>query len=118
MTEKTLAEHFHEYFSICIGRHKDLKKEVFKLRCDVYCKELGYEKVCHHCENGEDCEIDDFDRYSEYVLIKHRATGIYAGCVRLVAPPQMTKKLYFPLKSTVYNPSIQKSGIFTGRRKC
>ena len=59
MTEKTLAEHFHDYFSISIADTTDLKKAVFKLRYDVYCTELGYEKNC-----PIDSEKDNFDEYS------------------------------------------------------
>ena len=68
-------------------------------RCDVYCKELGYEKVCQHLENSENSEIDDFDRYSEHVLIKHKASGIYAGCVRLVKPPPQNPKALLPFEA-------------------
>jgi N-acyl amino acid synthase of PEP-CTERM/exosortase system len=82
MIEKSLAQHFHDYFSICIANTVELKKEVFKLRYDVYCAELGYEKNC-----PVDCEQDIFDEYSTHVLIMHRSSGIYAGCVRLVTPP-------------------------------
>ena len=33
-----------------------------------------------------DCEKDVFDEYSTHVLIKHKATNLYAGSVRLVTP--------------------------------
>jgi N-acyl amino acid synthase of PEP-CTERM/exosortase system len=94
MTEKTLADHFHEYFSLCIADTIDLKKEVFKLRYDVYCAELGYEKDC-----PIDCEKDSFDEYSTHVLIKHRSSGIYAGCVRLVTPPPHNPKALLPFEA-------------------
>lgn len=93
MTEKTLAQHFHEYFSMCIADTIDLKKEVFKLRYDVYCAELEYEKNC-----PIDCEKDQFDEYSTHVLIKHRASGLNAGCVRLVTPPPINPQALLPFE--------------------
>ena len=82
MTDQTLANHFNDYFSIAIADTIELKKAVYKLRYDVYFTELGYEKSC-----PVDCEKDVFDEYSIHVLIKHKATNLYAGSVRLVTPP-------------------------------
>ena len=82
MTDQTLANHFNDYFSITIADTIELKKVVYKLRYDVYFTELGYEKSC-----PVDCEKDVFDEYSTHVLIKHKATNLYAGSVRLVTPP-------------------------------
>lgn len=94
MNQKTLAQHFQEYFSICLADTSDLKKEVFKLRYDVYCTELGYEKDC-----PIDCEKDQFDEYSKHVLIKHRPSGIFAGCVRLITPPPNDPKALLPFEA-------------------
>ncbi len=94
MTEKTLKQNFHKYFSIGIADTTDLKKAVFKLRYDVYCTELGYEKDC-----PIDSEKDNFDEYSNYVLIKHRESGNYAGCVRLVTPPQHNQNALLPFEA-------------------
>ena len=94
MTEITLAEHFHEYFSVCNADTIDLKKAVYKLRYDVYCTELGYQKDC-----PIDLEKDDFDEYSNYILIKHRASGSYAGCARLVTPPIHNPKALLPFEA-------------------
>jgi N-acyl amino acid synthase of PEP-CTERM/exosortase system len=93
MKKETLAEHFHKYFSICIADTIDLKKEVFKLRYDVYCAELEYEK---HCPINS--EKDSFDEYSTHVLIKHRTSEIYAGCVRVVTPPPHNPKALLPFE--------------------
>ncbi len=93
MTERTLAQHFFNYFSICNADSIDLKNAVFKLRYDVYCAELGYEKNC-----PEDREEDNFDKYSKHVLIKHKGTSIYAGCVRLVTPPPHDPKALLPFE--------------------
>ncbi|NOT11556.1 MAG: PEP-CTERM/exosortase system-associated acyltransferase [Methylococcaceae bacterium] len=102
MTEKTLAYHFDEYFSICLANTEDLKKQVFKLRYDVYCAELGYEKDC-----PIDCERDIFDEYSTHVLIKHKPSGLYAGCVRVVTPPSQNPNALLPFEANCshsFNP--------------
>jgi N-acyl amino acid synthase of PEP-CTERM/exosortase system len=98
MAEKFLAEHFHEYFSACRADTEELQKEVFKLRYDVYCAELGYEKDC-----PKDCEKDTFDDYATHALIKHRPSGIYAGCVRLVTPPGDTPNALLPFEVNCAN---------------
>jgi N-acyl amino acid synthase of PEP-CTERM/exosortase system len=94
MTDKTIAEHFYECFSICNADTIALKKAVFKLRYDVYCTELEYEKNC-----PIDCEKDKFDEYSKHVLIRHRTSGVYAGCVRLVTPPTHDPKALLPFEA-------------------
>lgn len=91
MIEKTLAQHFQEYFTVQFADSADLKNAVYKLRYDVYCTELQYEKDC-----PVDCEKDSFDEYSKHVLITHKASGIYAGCVRLVTPSPNNPKAELP----------------------
>lgn len=98
MAEKFLAEHFHEYFSVCMANTAELQKDVFKLRYDVYSAELGYEKDC-----PQDCEKDKFDDYATHVLIRHKPSGIYAGCVRLVAPPSDDPKALLPFEVNCAN---------------
>jgi N-acyl amino acid synthase of PEP-CTERM/exosortase system len=93
MFEKNLAQHFQEYFAIQVADTSDLKKAVYKLRYDVYCAELQYEKDC-----PVDCEKDSFDYYSSHVLITHKASGIYAGCVRLVTPPSNKPQAALPFE--------------------
>ena len=93
MTDQTLANHFNDFFSIAIADTIELKKAVYKLRYDVYFTELGYEKSC-----PVDCEKDVFDEYSTHVLIKHKATNLYAGSVRLVTPPISQPKASLPFE--------------------
>lgn len=94
MAEITLVEHFYKYFSICNAETVDKKNAVFKLRYDVYCTELGFEK-----DSPEKCEKDKFDDYSKHVLIRHKSSGVYAGCVRLVTPPIDKPKALLPFEA-------------------
>jgi N-acyl amino acid synthase of PEP-CTERM/exosortase system len=93
MFEKNLAQHFCEYFTVQFANTSDLKMAVYKLRYDVYCTELQYETDCR-----VDCEKDIFDDYSSHVLITHKASGVYAGCVRLVAPPAKYPQAALPFE--------------------
>jgi N-acyl amino acid synthase of PEP-CTERM/exosortase system len=91
--EKTLAHHFQEYFTVQSANTAELKKAIYKIRYDVYCTELQYEKDC-----PVDCEKDSFDNYSKHVLITHKFSGSYAGCVRLVTPPSNNPQAALPFE--------------------
>lgn len=81
MTDTQLTTHFQQYFRVLRADTEALKRQVYKIRYEVYCAELQFEKDC-----PIDCERDDFDDYSDYVLVQHKASGAYAGCVRMVNP--------------------------------
>ena len=96
MSDPSIAEHFSQYFEISIANTPELKQEGFSIRYQVYCKELGYEPV----EKFPDgCERDVYDDRSIHYLIKHRPTGDYAGCVRVVLPDLQSPEAVFPLES-------------------
>lgn len=105
MFGETLAQHFQKYFLVQSAHTSDLKKAVYKLRYDVYCTELQYEKNC-----PVDCEKDRFDEYSSHVLITHKASGNYAGCVRLVTPPSNNPQEPLPFEHNCL-PSIDPKKI-------
>lgn len=76
---KNIAEHFTRFLQPQIAITDELKAEVFKIRHQVYCEELAFEK-----EKAERQEYDEFDPQSLFALIKHKPTGIYTSCVRIV----------------------------------
>jgi N-acyl amino acid synthase of PEP-CTERM/exosortase system len=79
--QQSLAENFLDYFSAEIANTPDLLSDVYRLRYQVYCEEFKYEEV----ENFPDqVETDDFDSHSISCLIRHKSTGIAAGCIRVV----------------------------------
>jgi len=65
-----------------------LREEVYKIRYQVYCQELGYERE-ENCQNG--MEQDIYDGRSIHCLLLHLRSGLYAGCVRLVLPDPQAK---------------------------
>lgn len=93
MEQETLTDHFKQYFTLQRANTAELKDSVYKIRYDVYCDELKYEKNC-----PKDCEKDKFDAYSHHILIKHIASGRFAGCVRLVTPPKDNLSALFPFE--------------------
>ncbi len=76
-----LAENFMKYFRVDFAGSDAQKKQVYRIRYNVYCKEFGYESIE---EFPEQLEYDVYDEYSFHCLITHKNTGIAAGCVRLV----------------------------------
>lgn len=72
---------FAEYFEMSLALTPEQKVQVFNVRYSVYCEEFGYEDP----EAFRDqCETDLFDDQSIHCLVMHKATGLPAGCVRLV----------------------------------
>lgn len=83
MTEEksSLAEKFLQYFTVELATSAEDKQSIFELRYRVYCDEFKYEPG----ESFPDkAEHDEFDERSLHCLIRHRSSGMAAGCVRLV----------------------------------
>jgi N-acyl amino acid synthase of PEP-CTERM/exosortase system len=72
---------FHRYFEVIPALTQELRNVVFNIRFQVYCEELGYEDVARFPDRRE---RDEYDDSSMHCLLRHRASGAYAGCVRLV----------------------------------
>ncbi|MDJ0632247.1 MAG: PEP-CTERM/exosortase system-associated acyltransferase [Xenococcaceae cyanobacterium MO_188.B29] len=90
-----ITEHFFSYFDLYIADTPKLKEEVYKIRYQVYCDELNYEPK----ENfPEGMETDIYDSRSIHCLLKHKPSGLYAGCVRLVLADLEKPKALFPLE--------------------
>jgi N-acyl amino acid synthase of PEP-CTERM/exosortase system len=86
------SRHFH----ICIANTPQLKEEVFRIRYQVYCEELGYEPLDKF---PDQLEKDAYDHRSLHCLIRHKPTGIYAGCVRLVTSDRNDSEAEFPFEN-------------------
>lgn len=82
MENVTLIDRFTTHFDILPARAEAARLEVLQLRHAVYCEELGYEPV-----SPQGVERDEHDEHSEFALVRHRASGRAAGCVRLIRHP-------------------------------
>jgi N-acyl amino acid synthase of PEP-CTERM/exosortase system len=89
-----LTSYFDRHFEALPATEEVNRREVFRLRFAVYCEEHGYETPSAF-PNGE--EHDGYDNDSASVLIRHRASGRAAGCVRLITN-ERTADLRFPFE--------------------
>jgi len=95
MNSYNLSDHFLKYFSVVPADTAELLQEVYRLRYNVYCVEFHYEPM----ENFPDgMERDEYDPYAKHVLVKHKASGLTAGCTRLVLPNPAKNNMQLPLE--------------------
>lgn len=81
-----LHRDFRKYFRIVPAFSDELKNEVYKLRYQVYCLELGWEPP-----NDTLLESDAFDARSYHCLLQSVNNDEFVGCIRIVVPDA-----YFP----------------------
>jgi N-acyl-L-homoserine lactone synthetase len=81
-----------EEFSIETANCAGLVREACQLRYQVYCLERNFEVA-----QGE-IETDDYDDRSRHVVLRHRASGMVIGTVRLVLMHPAAPHDSFPLQ--------------------
>ena len=74
-----LGEGFSQFFELTPALDEASLDQVYRIRHDVYCRDLGWEPVR---EDGR--EVDEFDRHSFHCLLRRRGTGEPVGCTRLI----------------------------------
>jgi N-acyl amino acid synthase of PEP-CTERM/exosortase system len=74
-----LGQSFKRYFEIVPALTDELREQAFRIRHQVYCKELKYEPI-----RADGLETDEYDGQSLHCLIRSVTTGVYIGCTRLV----------------------------------
>ncbi|MCM8610892.1 PEP-CTERM/exosortase system-associated acyltransferase [Accumulibacter sp.] len=79
LTELTVSEGYRRYFTVVPALTSDLRTRNYRLRHQVYCRELGFEPV-----NPDGLERDEFDARSVHCLVQSVASGLDVGCARLV----------------------------------
>lgn len=85
-----VANDFSERYQIIIANTEALRKDVYRLRYQIFCKKLGYEM-----DNRDGLESDEYDRDSLHILIRERISQAPVGCSRLVMP-QRTGRVWLP----------------------
>ena len=109
-----LKENFAKYFAVEAAVDEAMKHEVYRVRHEVYCQELGYEAT-----NPDHEETDGFDAHSLQIALRAQASGRIVGCVRLVQtdPEDVTKPLPFEhLCETAIDRSIIDPACIDRRR--
>jgi N-acyl amino acid synthase of PEP-CTERM/exosortase system len=74
---------FTKHWELVPAVTSELREEVYRIRHNVYCAELGFEPA-----NAEGREQDEYDGHSRHLLIRCMWTGAWGGCVRLVLRPE------------------------------
>ncbi|NND69463.1 MAG: PEP-CTERM/exosortase system-associated acyltransferase [Halioglobus sp.] len=86
-TSTSLVEDFQRYFNLELASEPAKLAQVFRIRYRVYCEEFGYEDAKRFPDG---LESDEFDSISRHTLVSHTATGMAAGCARLVLADEDT----------------------------
>lgn len=76
---RDLGEGFKQLFELTPALDEASREEVYRIRHDVYCRDLGWEP-----EREDGRETDEFDRHSFHCLLRRRGTGEPVGCTRLI----------------------------------
>jgi N-acyl amino acid synthase of PEP-CTERM/exosortase system len=74
-----LGAGFSKYFTVVPAVTEEIKRAAYRIRHDVYCRELGYEAL-----RADEMETDAYDAHSVHCVLKSRNAADYIGCVRLV----------------------------------
>lgn len=110
-TRPSLVEAFSRFFEILPANSDALRDAVYRIRYEVYCRELQYESVADH---PDERETDEYDRHSRHCLLLHRPSGTYAGCVRLVLNDPARQEVTLPFEHYCGN-SLQRNIIDPSR---
>ncbi|HPT50198.1 MAG TPA: PEP-CTERM/exosortase system-associated acyltransferase [Accumulibacter sp.] len=79
LTELTMSQGYRRFFNVVPALSEELRAENFRIRHEVYCRELSFESLR---SNG--METDDFDAQSLHCLVRSVSSGQFVGCARLV----------------------------------
>jgi N-acyl amino acid synthase of PEP-CTERM/exosortase system len=79
LTELMASEGYRRYFTVVPALTADLRTRNYRLRHQVYCRELGFEPL-----RPDDLEYDEFDERSVHCLVQSAASGQDVGCARLI----------------------------------
>ncbi len=86
---------FGEYFAVILAESPRLQQEVFRLRYQVYCREMHFLDACGF---PAEAETDSYDRRSVHILLQHRPSGDYVGTARLVLADILDPEQAFPIE--------------------
>ena len=87
------ANLFETYFDVVAANSGPLLEEVFRLRHQVYCDELGFEP-----QHASRLEHDEYDKRSIHCLLLHKASKTYIGCSRLILAASGEPERPFPFE--------------------
>lgn len=86
---------FKKYFEAVAATTPALREEVFRIRHEVYCRELGFEPL-----RDDGMETDDFDRHALHCLLRRTDGGPAVGCIRLILADPDNPAAPLPFETT------------------
>ncbi len=109
MPQEPIKSVFHRYFKVIPADSEDLIKEVYRIRHQVYCEELGFEK-----QRNNHLEFDEHDLHSIHCLLYHVPSKSYTGCIRLILCKDSNPESAFPFEAVCGNPYLGDYAELTG----
>ena len=93
-----LGNTFKENFEIVPALSNALKEEVYRVRHQVYCEDLGFEPA-----RSDKRETDEHDHNSLHLLMRNIQTQEFIGCTRIVRPRPEDPHYQLPFEKTCVN---------------
>ena len=90
-----LRQNFQKHFSFMPALTPELTTTAYRVRHQVYCKELGWE-----AERIDGLESDAHDHHSLHCLMQAKTSGEFIGCVRLVRSNPDDPEERLPMEKT------------------
>ena len=90
-----LGERFSRIFELTPALDPGSLDQVFRIRHDVYCRDLGWEPM-----REEGRESDAFDAHAHHCLLRRRGTGEPVGCTRLIVTDPVDPMTPLPFEDT------------------
>lgn len=110
------AAAFHQSFTAEIADTDELRREVYRLRYQVYCAERGYEDPDQFAAG---LEADSFDERASHALVRHRVSGLVVGVVRLISRGGAGESNFLPMEEAsahVFDPELLKQFDHTSQQ--
>ncbi len=98
LNESTISQGYQRFFKVVPALTDALRVENYRIRHDVYCRELGFESV-----RADGMETDAFDPRSVHCLVQSVTSGTYVGCARLVRVDPAQPRAPLPFELTCRN---------------
>jgi N-acyl amino acid synthase of PEP-CTERM/exosortase system len=98
-----LLRSYDRHFDVRIAENPEDLKQVHRLRYQVYCVENPFEDPSDHPDGFE---ADDHDDHSVHALLRHKATGMPIGAVRLILPRLGMLQHSFPMQQICEHPTL------------
>jgi N-acyl amino acid synthase of PEP-CTERM/exosortase system len=89
----TLRDAFRAWFEVMPAHSPELRDAAYRIRHSVYCEDLGYEPC-----RADGRETDQYDADSLHLLVRHRASDTFVGCVRLIRAPRLNAAQPLPFE--------------------